>query len=502
MFPNSGSAARRIAIRATVFLICLTGCYWQPPVPITLTDLGATIQRFELVYDNAAPQGEDLAYANRSFDRATFSFFFGDLGGTIRGIEAVSTSLRGDASQWSSLVAASLKLRLHPHVGAIVQPPNVTARVSSVYPVMEAIGTPIELVLRIRNETAILIDSPFNTVPDADGTIDVMVPVSIPTASLEPRNYFVELVTPEGVVFPMQRWAVVRQPIQTTREQVAAKLGMVPASTPQQADALAACRARSELLLENPSEDRIAEYIADPSVLEIEVPAEADQLLAGQDPYARRSGDYWRVLEHVGEVIPYRVYFPSAVDPGVSTPLLIAFHGYGGDENLFFEGYGLGRIKSLADQHGMLVVTPFTFPFLGEAGVFDRLLEAVRDDYNVDSSRVYLLGHSLGAAATVRIAAARADLIAAIALLAGGGDMSSAAVLPPTLAIAAQLDPIAPPEGLREAASRAAARGQAVEFRELANLGHTIMVGAALPHVFDFLNSRQLSSARSIDEQP
>lgn len=479
-----------------------TGCNWQPPVPITLTDLGATIQRFELTYKAASPQGEDLAYVNREFDQATFSFFFGDLGGTIRGIEAISTSLRGDASQLSSLVAASLKLRMTPHFGLLGQTTTVSARVSSVYPVMEATGMPIEFVLRIRSDAAIFVDTPFAATPGPNAVIDMTVPVSIVTTTVEPRNYFVELVTPEGVVFPMQRWAFVRQPIQTTRDLITARLALVQATTPQLADALAACRARSELLLENPSEDRIAEYVANPSSLEIEVLSEADQLLAGQDPYARRAGDYWRVFENNGEAVPFRVYYPPAQDPAASIPLLIAFHGYGGDENLFFEGYGVGRIKALADQYGFLVVTPFTFPFLEDVTVLERLLNAIRDDYSVDPSRIYLLGHSIGAAAALQLAAVSANSIAATCLLAGGDDFANAAALPPTLIIAGQLDPIAPPGRLGDSASTATARGLPVEFRALADLGHTIMVGEALPRAFEFLNSHQSPSARSINEQP
>jgi polyhydroxybutyrate depolymerase len=51
----------------------------------------------------------------------------------------------------------------------------------------------------------------------------------------------------------------------------------------------------------------------------------------------------------------YRVFVPSGYKPGISYPLVMVFHGWGGDENEFLSD---SSVTTLADQRGYLVVAP------------------------------------------------------------------------------------------------------------------------------------------------
>ncbi len=246
---------------------------------------------------------------------------------------------------------------------------------------------------------------------------------------------------------------------------------------------LAACRARNALLTDNPSTDLPAQFLADRATLSREVAAEIENLRAGHDPYARRPGDYWRVIDIGGVGVPSRVHAPqiaarAEVGP---VPLVIALHGAGADENMFMDGYGAGLIKSLADRHGFLVVSPHTTMVIGNPGAFDAIVRTMSDLYAIDPARVYLVGHSLGAITSAGLAAARPDRIAGVVCIAGAGLRIKPGVrFAPILLIAGEIDPIFPLRRLRQYARDAEAASITIEFREIADYGHTLIVGHRL----------------------
>jgi hypothetical protein len=61
----------------------------------------------------------------------------------------------------------------------------------------------------------------------------------------------------------------------------------------------------------------------------------------GGDPYAHRTGDFKRhyLLESANEILPYRMYVPSAYTGAKPFPLIVALHGLGGTEDSFFDNY-------------------------------------------------------------------------------------------------------------------------------------------------------------------
>jgi hypothetical protein len=74
---------------------------------------------------------------------------------------------------------------------------------------------------------------------------------------------------------------------------------------------------------------------------------------SGKDPFAGRTGDLKRhyTLEAAAEILPYRIYVPSAYTGTKELPLIVALHGLGGTEDAFFDNYER-KLPPLAEQHG------------------------------------------------------------------------------------------------------------------------------------------------------
>lgn len=248
----------------------------------------------------------------------------------------------------------------------------------------------------------------------------------------------------------------------------------------------AAATSRAGLLTDVASTSRSIELFIQPRAHAAAVAREVDALRAGRNPYAGRSGDWWReIVVGAGRRVPVRLIAPpSAVRPAVRAPLIVALHGAGGDENMFVDAYGAGVITRLADSLGALVVSPLANGFT--AAAFDSVVAVVRREYAVDSTRVYVVGHSMGAGITAMLANTRGARIAAVAALAGGAPITSADA-PPALFIAGGVDPVIPAARVKAAADATRAAGRTMEYREFASEGHTLIVGRVLPEAIRWL---------------
>lgn len=165
-----------------------------------------------------------------------------------------------------------------------------------------------------------------------------------------------------------------------------------------------------------------------------EVFTEASSILdavdQGRDPFAGKHGDFHKAYRSAVDntLQPYRLFVPASYDGSKPTPLVVALHGMGGDENSMFDGYG-GALKREAEKQGFLVVCPkgresaSMYRGSAEQDVLDVLAQAERD-YKVDTKRVFLMGHSMGGYGTWSVAIAHPDLFAALGPISGGGDIN------------------------------------------------------------------------------
>jgi polyhydroxybutyrate depolymerase len=133
---------------------------------------------------------------------------------------------------------------------------------------------------------------------------------------------------------------------------------------------------------------------------------------------------------------PVTIQVPTTYSADRPVPLLVILHGYG--VNGFYEEQYLG-LAALVDSEGILIIAPdgtkdsngsrfwnATPSCCGsgasnvdDVGYLRGLIADIRDDYNVDGRRVYLVGHSNGGFMAHRLACDAAHDIAAIVSLAG-----------------------------------------------------------------------------------
>lgn len=181
---------------------------------------------------------------------------------------------------------------------------------------------------------------------------------------------------------------------------------------------------------------------------------------AAQDATAQASsagarGDQQRhyVFAAAGQELPYRLYVPQVYDPERPAPLVVALHGFGGDQDYFFNA--VPELPSLLERHGFIFVAPMglardgwygaplnvpgsaprsgggptpapdrtpeeetQYRALSEQDVLN-VLELVQQEYRIDPQRTYLMGHSMGGYGTWWLGQKYADTWAAIAPLSG-----------------------------------------------------------------------------------
>jgi poly(3-hydroxybutyrate) depolymerase len=164
-----------------------------------------------------------------------------------------------------------------------------------------------------------------------------------------------------------------------------------------------------------------------------------------------------RILEctyHLAEAnaeMPYTLFVPTSYDPDVPIALIVDLHGLNITplQQILFDG-----TTDFAERYGFIVVAPMGFNLsgwwgsrpgnavesaqmnpatgarytTGELSEIDamKVLGLIRESYNVDEDRVYLMGHSMGGSGTYHLGGKYNDVWAGVAPLAGAGGITSA----------------------------------------------------------------------------
>lgn len=203
----------------------------------------------------------------------------------------------------------------------------------------------------------------------------------------------------------------------------------------------------------------------------------------------KRPGQFWLTLVHNKSAIPARFLAPETVRKGQPLPLVIALHGAGGTENLFFDGYGRGKIVRLCQQRGWLLVAPRALAGFAPVSLPD-LIEAVHQLYPVDPKRVFLIGHSMGAMQALAAVQQHPDRFAAVAAISGGGRFPSVEALkriPFFLAAGAQDFSLLMTRQTRNTLQQTGV--QHITYREYPDCEHLLAVQVALPDAFAFFDA-------------
>lgn len=161
------------------------------------------------------------------------------------------------------------------------------------------------------------------------------------------------------------------------------------------------------------------DYPADRLLKECEAAVKA---IANKSSYygSQQGGQYWIGVQTASKgVVPLRVQRVNQEPGSKKVPIVLALHGAGGSENLFFDGYGHGKVAKLAAERGWMVVAPRSS--LSKAGHAETIAELARLYPEIDTGKVLVVGHSMGAGEAMREANATPGKLAAVAALGGGG---------------------------------------------------------------------------------
>ncbi len=231
---------------------------------------------------------------------------------------------------------------------------------------------------------------------------------------------------------------------------------------------------------------------------------------SGKDPFASRTRDMKRhyTLDAASEVMPYHLYVPTTYSPTKAMPLIIGLHGLGGTEDSFFDGYGK-KLPQLAEQFGYILAAPLGYRVdgsygpgvgspsadpvtrraqeLSESDVM-QVLAQVRRLYNVDASRIYLMGHSMGAIGTWKLAAKYPDMWAALGVFSGQGAASSVGRMKaiPEFVVHGDADPTVNVNGSRTMVAAMKELGVEVTYIEVPGGNHSSVVEPNLLGMMEF----------------
>jgi predicted peptidase len=182
-----------------------------------------------------------------------------------------------------------------------------------------------------------------------------------------------------------------------------------------------------------------------------------------------------------------RVFVPADTKLDKPVPLVIALHGAGGSENMFFDTYGAGAVVKLCAERGWLLVAP-RLALIG-APPLDAIVDALAERYPVDRSRLLVVGHSLGAAAGLNAVSSAPTKYRAFASLGSGQgakDASTLAQLPIFVGIGESDFGRRGAESLH--ASLVAAGSTKATLTIYPKCEHLMVVADALPDVFRFFD--------------
>jgi predicted esterase len=222
--------------------------------------------------------------------------------------------------------------------------------------------------------------------------------------------------------------------------------------------------------------------------------AEADGLakaVAAKERFygAQRPGEFWLTLATAAGTAPVRLFVPEAVKAGQPVPVVVALHGLGGSENLYFEGYGAGLTLRLARQRGWILVGTRAGGVLDGAPPAPAVIDELAKLYPVDRRRVYAIGHSMGASHALTLAQQAPGRFTAVAALGGGGSVNKPEAvkgLPVFVGCGAEDFALNTAKGLARALEQA---GAGVTFKAYPDIEHIVIVRAALPEVFAFFEA-------------
>ena len=141
-----------------------------------------------------------------------------------------------------------------------------------------------------------------------------------------------------------------------------------------------------------------------------------------------------QIIVHDGNEREYIVYIPESYDGTSAVPLMLNFHGFGGNATDFMN---YADMRSISDSDPFILVYPQGSIANGathwnpcpvgadnkstadDLGFIESLINEITSQYNINNARVYAAGYSNGGMMAYGLAHYKSELIAAVASVSG-----------------------------------------------------------------------------------
>jgi len=443
-------------------------------------ELGRRLHDFEVAWDQHADDAAAKKRATPLVKEAFELYFQFDFPGVARKVDAARHALESSEPAKGPVVWADA-IQIVPEKRVVdATTDDLTVTVKTFYKPDVVVPKIARLRARVGNGKAV--ETPVEKLP-----VTIKVPIKdAPGQASADLKLTVEVVYEDKVIATRVVGVarVEKLPERVAAIKKAAKEIPSPPTTIEQA---------TQVVLASLVDD-----LAGGKVLETDYPTSrlvfgSERLAKVTEPYyiPSRPGEFWLAIPTGKTQSIIRIRIPPKLEERKDpVPILFALHGLSGSENLFFDGYGNGIIPRLATERGWIVVATRVSGPLGTgpapevAGILDQLTKR----YPIDPKRVYLLGHSLGAAHTLQLAQKHPGKFAAIAALGGGAKITNADAVKdlPVFVGCGKLDFALPTaKALHKSLDDAKAK---VTFKEYDDVEHMLVVRESAADVFKFFD--------------
>lgn len=127
-----------------------------------------------------------------------------------------------------------------------------------------------------------------------------------------------------------------------------------------------------------------------------------------------------QLLQHRGTTRTYYLSTPKDLAPGEKRPLVLVFHGSGGDGSKIVDNWARLAQKERFFVAGLKSLDRWYWKFPADGpDLVHKLTVTLLEKLPIDSSRLYLFGHSAGAVFALRLGLLESQYFAAVAVHAG-----------------------------------------------------------------------------------
>lgn len=467
---------KHVAQTLSILLVAFGGVTATAQQADVRYELGKRVQAFEIAWDAKTNDAETKKRVAPVVNQAVQNFFRFNFTGVAKTIDQARHLLHSTAEvptpvRW----AESLHIVPETHV-LDSQTAELAITVKSFYKVDGAVPKSPRVRLTLGEGKPVdyeLKDLPYR----------VTVSTNSPGQASQDTILKAEILS-EGKILATNRIAiakVVNRDVRLKALQAAVEKLPTPGTTIEQATLAQHVKLLNALVQQTPQE---TDYPSARLFTEAEELAQA----TGAVFTPKRTGQFWLSVPTGKTTASVRVQIPEKLTDK-PVPVIVALHGMGGSENMFFDAYGNGIVPKLATERGWITIATRVEGVLGAgpAPNVPAVLDELAKRYPLDPKRVYLIGHSMGAGHVLQLTQQTPERYAAGAALGGGGRITKADKVKniPYFVGCGKLD-------FALTGARALAKsleGNAITFKEYDDIEHLVIVREAAPDVFAFFDS-------------